>query len=711
MKLQPEVFTPAPLKAAVLPGLISFLACCLIRAQEASSWHAQYFIGDEPLMATHDAYAWMAGAKGTGLLHAAPLSEVLLAIHTLSGIQLGTIAFWLPMLMAPLVVVPLVCLCAWWARPEAGITAGVTAGVAYGFFFRTRLGYGDTDLFTLFLPLSFTVCLIALLSETLPGQWRKETSKNSGPAGFWARSAVVGMLAWLSHWFYPSGDIIIFSTASLGFALAGILGKREDRQKLIGGFALLAGFWLGGWLGFLPALLAVLLLKTPSPAWRGREGSILLGSVVLILLVNGQLYRSFHQTAYRLLWYGQWVTTTEQSIILPNRMLSVREAQPVEWSSLLSRIGVHWAFFSAGLAGYILLLRKRPMAIVLLPMLLLAIAGIKLGNRFTMYGGPAIGLGLGFFLSRILEGAALPKRILWAAHILLAGGVFAVAFSTATQLRPAPVLPRPYAEAMISLRTSTPPNAHLWQWWDYGYAAQYFAERWTMDDGARQAGLYPLALVHATPSALQASQMMKFSAATEIEQRGAMVLNGINPINPGAQILYYPTDPMLPLKEMDDPILAMDFVDTMARERMAWPADLPPQYLLLSWENLKLAYWITYFGNWDLAAGVGRPGRVHRLKERIDIDKRHGVLHTTSGQTPLAGLLQVGRGGAESHWWAVEEGLFLVVNDLNGESFLMGKEVFDSMMVRMLLGDPKEFSAYFELVEEGYPWVRVYRAR
>jgi dolichyl-diphosphooligosaccharide--protein glycosyltransferase len=41
----------------------------------------------------------------------------------------------------------------------------------------------------------------------------------------------------------------------------------------------------------------------------------------------------------------------------------------------------------------------------------------------------------------------------------------------------------------------------------------------------------------------------------------------------------------------------------------------------------------------------------------------------------------------------------------------MDDTVYDSMMVRMLLGDPGAFGEWFELVEDRFPWNRVYRVK
>jgi undecaprenyl-diphosphooligosaccharide---protein glycotransferase len=108
-------------------------------------------------MATHDAYAWMAGAKETGIWTGAPMSEFLQFSTRLSpGFTLDTINFWLPVFAAPLGRIPYGPTLRLVGDQRRESLAGIIGASAFGFFFRTRLGYGDTDILTLFL---FPFCI------------------------------------------------------------------------------------------------------------------------------------------------------------------------------------------------------------------------------------------------------------------------------------------------------------------------------------------------------------------------------------------------------------------------------------------------------------------------------------------------------------------------------------------------------------------------
>ena len=78
--------------------------------------------------------------------------------------------------------------------------------------------------------------------------------------------------------------------------------------------------------------------------------------------------------------------------------------------------------------------------------------------------------------------------------------------------RGSPVIPKIYAQTFVEMNKIAPKDSRLWQWWDYGYACQYYSGRMSFCDGGLNFGdwVYPLAIIHSTHSPMQASQLMKY---------------------------------------------------------------------------------------------------------------------------------------------------------------------------------------------------------
>ena len=78
---------------------------------------------------------------------------------------------------------------------------------------------------------------------------------------------------------------------------------------------------------------------------------------------------------------------------------------------------------------------------------------------------------------------------------------------------------------------------------------------------------------------------------------------------------------------------AQAFVESLAEEDKEFSEDLPPQYLVLTWQNLDLAYWISHFGNWDLVEGKDNPYRIRQVRGEASFNTRRGDDPHAPGQT------------------------------------------------------------------------------
>jgi dolichyl-diphosphooligosaccharide--protein glycosyltransferase len=126
---------------------------------------------------------------------------------------------------------------------------------------------------------------------------------------------------------------------------------------------------------------------------------------------------------------------------------------------------------------------------------------------------------------------------------------------------------------------------------------------------------------------------------------------------------------------------------------------------------MSLAYWISYFGNWDLVEGEASPGRIRQIRGEASFNTREGTLRLRNRSLPLEELTLIRQGNIRTESWSNSSDVYAVLNQVAGELFIMDSKIYDSMMVRMLLDDPSQFSDHFELVMDRAPWVRVYRAK
>ncbi|MCP4623461.1 MAG: hypothetical protein GY850_07990, partial [bacterium] len=165
--------------------LLVYAVSLALRLPEMAAWdNASFNVAGEKIMATADAYFWMAGAEGVGRAANMPLAHYLRILHDISGIGVAEPAFWTPAILAGIIALPL-CLLARLERiPEAGLFAGILGSSCIGFLERTRLGYFDTDIMALLFPVLLTTGLIAWLKPYIRDTWapKQDTFPQDNPA-------------------------------------------------------------------------------------------------------------------------------------------------------------------------------------------------------------------------------------------------------------------------------------------------------------------------------------------------------------------------------------------------------------------------------------------------------------------------------------------------------------------------------------------------
>lgn len=695
--------------------LITYLLGVSLRLWEANFWNnPAYYLDGEPLMATHDAYAWLAGAIDVGRLTGRPMSLLLKYLSLITGIKVATLNFWLPAIIAPLACLPVILICKLFEQVEAGLLAGSITILGSGYLLRTRLGYGDTDILTLFLPLSFCWGLILWLKPFFLYFNKKlnPVKDNLEIKDALIAPLITGLILNFYYWFYPSAYPIIMYTLLFTLLLAYLFLPKATFKQLLPGFILIFALGLNGIYGFIVSLIFIYLFYFSNSTLKKNKLLLLYFLLSLVIFffrfkLGGIL--ELIKPVFNYVKLFPFLVSDKYSLKLPAVMQSIREAQSVSFSQLIARVGLTPYIFFPGLLGFLLTAYFRPLLLIFLPQLLLALLSFKLGNRFTMYGPPIIGLGLALGVGFIFQKIKIKPLILYL--LLTLFFIFPVT-ALVKNLRPSPVLPKIYAQALKEAKTISSPKTWFWQWWDYGYAAQYYTQRKSFGDGGAHEGpyLYPLALVHTTSSPLQASQVIKYVISDVEEQIREMQKNGTKPQNPGSKVLYWPAKVLKHLDEMG-PEKAQAFINSLRRKELTFASDLPEQYLVFSWENLNLSYWISYFGQWDLLTGTSTPGKIKTLQGKLHLDLNQGTLNIKGKRLPILKILLIGEKGTRELSWNRPKGLYLIFNSFLNNIKAMDSTIYNSLMVQMLLKNPKLFEPYFELVIDKSPWVRIYKVR
>lgn len=726
-------------------GLLTLGLAFGLRMLEWPCWqNPEYRLGGEWLLATHDAYHWVAAAEGFGLDVGHPMAEMLRLMARLLHTYPAAVAFWFPAVLASLVAV---IVFAWvWAlgSMEAGLAAGLLASLAPGFLARTLLGYYDTDLVTLFFPLLMTLAPAcwAMRHMLLPQMVLRRLALGSGLKAaqrLWgARGADAAHLErlgnplhwpwvlllgasgviswWTQEWHSVFPYLIRYNVLLLG--LMGLVMAPRGRRGLL---------LLGGLAYALPTLVgpagfvfSLFLLLAGNRAGRGLRHILcrppvlaLLWLGVAALLLRGEILTTLVNHANAYLKHSGDVRSTGEGLSLayPSVAQSIIEVQDLSFAALLSYFHPWMEASIAGLAGFVLVLFRRPGALFLLPLAALGLLSTRLGGLMVMFGAPvaAVGLTLPLYwlLQRLLR-ANLRGAVAGAATSCILLVLLVLPFADMIQdISQGPIINRRHAEALTRARTMTPEDAMLWLWWDWGYAAHHFARRSTIADGAQHAGpsLYLPAAVFATDNARFARQLIRYTASVGNEP--GRVFEGLD--GQAAQAL------MDRLRSPETPLVE-------ARGRL---------FVVVSFEMLRLGFWISNFGNWNFVTRRGEGGALsivpQALAYRLDTGE---VRLADSPSTIYASSISVfeetgvTRRNYVQEWFDAhpmatveEQRAFLagrrnvnfLFNRVTDEKLAVNESLYNSLMVQLLVGDPRDarFSPYFKLVYDNV-FARIY---
>ncbi|VBB44158.1 putative Oligosaccharyl transferase STT3 subunit [uncultured Desulfatiglans sp.] len=686
----------------ILPLILVFLLCTGIRLIDLIHWDSpDLFIDGQRVMATHDAYAWLAGAERVNQYSCHPMAILLRFLHAATGLGVANLAFWLPVFMAPMAALPIVLLGLWWRLPVGTVLAGTLCTVSSGYLIRSRLGFYDTDPLALFFAVGLGAALVCWLEPVL--RLPRKSDAAPSPRRFFGFAFLIGIWGRLYFFTYPSGEPISLTIFAVAAFVGCIFGMTGLRVLILTG--LLIAFLAGnaGWISFVLAGGATLLaFLHPGIYQQGKRAILPFLILLTALLLFSGLSERIGTAIWHLVRYGDR-SATGASINYPATLSTVIEARTIEWHSLQRALAGNGVLFFLGIIAYAYLCVRRPAALVFAPMLFLAVAATKLGARFSMYGSVAIGLGLGFGLTLLSSSRRWATRLnLPLQFLLLAAALWHPAHLIHNQ-KPFFFISKAFGEALVEMRSRVSSDAQFWVWWDFGYACQFYSRVSTFADGSRNSGEYvlPLARVHATHSPEEAGALIRFIAQEQS-------LMG-NPRHPCADRPVYP-NPTAEILDKMRPGEAKIFFDGIQDLAFSGKASIPEQYLVLAWENIRISLAIRRFGTWDIVSGQTENPNLMVPTGRIALRTSEGTIDASGKRFKTRTLDVLSKENNRHYEYPWNRGGWHVFSDLNTQTItLMDDGIYHSMMVQMLIGKPESFAPYFDLVLDRSPSVRIYR--
>ncbi len=664
----------------------AFAAAAALRLLEWPAWReAGLFVSGEPLLSAHDGYHWLSLAVSSASDVPAP-AAFLRFVSRLTGAAPAQAAFWSPPFLAALTAPVLVLWCRRLGAFDAWICAALWGASAPGFFLRSRLGYFDTDPAALAVPLLASLLLASGLGGLLrPGFSSPCLSpalpaRPASPRRDILLTALAGLCihfgtAWHAH--IRSFGLVLLATAGILAALRAQKGQGGEAARRICLFGALGVCGTPG-LFLAPLCLAPVPRRFARPgraAWIWGAAAAALAAGIFLGTNVPQYLRPVLATQTSLPALG---ALTGQTGPYLDPLRSVAEAQRAGFYPFLHAIAPFSFAAMLGICGFALVAAVRAEAALLFPLALFAAGSMAFGARSAMFGGPVAALGLGVPVCWAAYALWRGKPWRRAASFLLQAAMGAALLAPlsmeAWRLPPQPALSKELAAAMMTLRGQDRPDARIWIWWDYGYAARYYS------------GLTPFAHGGSLEGPRIALLSRVFMA--DAPERAAMLMR----------------------RAQDDrfePTRTLEEAQGGFFSGSATPHDA--QYLIVQKRLLDSFSWISLFASTSPGRDTKERGEITRMHPPLSIDVRTCSAVMKDGKTArFQSILDIQGTQQRRCEGELPDGTHLVRVD--GDAFVMDDAAYSSALVTLLFADPsgKRVSRDFRIVQDGWPQFRIY---
>jgi len=465
-------------KLTILYMLVAFSFSVLMRL----IWVYQ-FSGYEPFMFngqfminTNDGYFWAEGARDliSGVSQPNDLSPTALAPAQLTAFvaqilpfSFESVIFYLPLFLSSLVIVPIILIAKLLKNLEMGLIAALLASIAWSYYNRTMVGYYDTDMLNIVLPMFLLWSMI----------WAIGTKQN-----IYLLLTAIDILIY--RWWYPQSYSLEFSF----FGLILLYTLIFDRKNIFN-YKLLT-IMMFAMMGF-DANIRIVLVAVSFYIFTQEKFDkyiyYLLGASIATFFFSG----GFEPIWFRLQLYvfPESVSSSGEGLGLHffTVMQTVREAGHIPFETFANRISGHAITFILSLVGYTYLVYRHKVMILALPMVGLGFLASTSGLRFTIYAVPILALGIAFLITEVSKNLPTSK-MKFLSMVAFTLAILYPNYKHIDSYKVPTVFNSTEVNILDKMKLIVDREDYMIAWWDYGYPIRYYVDVKTLTDGAKHDG-------------------------------------------------------------------------------------------------------------------------------------------------------------------------------------------------------------------------------
>jgi len=437
---------------------------------EAFKFNGQFMIN------TNDGYYWAEGARDllSGITQDNDLSPVTTAasqltafIATILPFSFETIIFYLPVFLSSLIVVPIILIAKDLKNLDMGLIAALLASIAWSYYNRTMIGYYDTDMLNIVLPMFLLWSII----------WAIDTKRD-----IFLFITAVDILIY--RWWYPQSYALEFSFFGLILVYTLIWDRKNIYNYKLLAMMMFAMINIDGFIR-LPLVIGIYILFKQEK-FDKYIYYILVASIIAFLSTGGLNPIISKLKAYV---FKDAIEVGKDGLNLHfySVMQTVREAGQIPFETFANRISGHSVTFVISIIGYLYLVYKHKIMLLALPLVGLGFLASVGGLRFTIYAVPILAFGIAFLITEISY--KLPTtKMKYLSMIMFTLAILYPNYKHIDEYRVPTVFNVDEVKVLDLLKSKSQREDYVISWWDYGYPIRYYSDMKTLVDGGKHRG-------------------------------------------------------------------------------------------------------------------------------------------------------------------------------------------------------------------------------
>ena len=480
-----------------------------------------------------------------------------------------SIILFLPAFIGSLIVIPLILFGKFMKNIYIGFIAAFFSIFNFNLYINTMAGQYDTNMFAVILPTFFLYFLFRSLCEK---------SKS-----FLILSVITIIF---SLWIYPQSSILIFMIILSSFVYSIFSTKNRFQYFKIVLLLIVSVSQCNFFLKvFILLLLYYLVFISKMKDKKLLIISLLLFSVI-ILLLSGNLDYMMNKLQF---YVFSRVDTLNNGLQYKyfNVTETILEADILSFNEFSLFSFGHLITFLLSLIGYSILVFKRRIFIISLPLVLFGLFSLKSGLRFSVYALPVSLLSISFLIMKSCK--IYDNRIIKLSFITICSlAVIYPNFVRMIDYKIPVSITKSEIEVLDKLNKIATKEDYVISWWDYGYQIKYYADKKTISDGGRNTGAinFPISHILCDSSQTAAANLSRMLIENKAKENKESFKNLFETILEN----HNQTDPN-------------KFLDEISETGFIIPEKTKDVYFYLPYRTLGIYNTVNAFSNIDILTG------------------------------------------------------------------------------------------------------------